>query len=192
VAGFREAATECGRHGPSPSSGCGRPLLRLAILPRAHAGEAAEHGGEMRLVRKADRGGDLGQRDVRIGQQRLGPVDPALQHEAVRRRAGRALEGTAEMERAEMRDGGDLRQRKRAFAERSLDEIEHPAQASGRDGQSFRRLAGLPRQQARDADGERDPQLLGHQRVGGLRLARHRGQRQGEMQRHAVGRDQQR
>src|SRR5262245_17996819 len=76
---------------------------------RRDAGVAAERGGERAGLAEADRQADLGDRGV-DREQRLRPLDAPAGHVEQRRQAKTLLEGAREMERAEPRELGELRQ----------------------------------------------------------------------------------
>src|SRR4051812_34909545 len=80
------------------------PPRRLPVLPRRHAGEPPEGARKMGLAGKSRGIGDAGQALAPVRQVQARPGDAALQHESVRRQAGRLLEGPAEMIGAEMGD----------------------------------------------------------------------------------------
>src|SRR5258708_40027699 len=67
----------------------------------------------MALVGKAARLSDLGQRQCRLDEQLLSPLDPLLHQPAVRRLACRLSEGAGKMARRELASARQFRQRNR-------------------------------------------------------------------------------
>src|SRR5258705_62335 len=71
-----------------------------AVLVRCHAHEPAEHGGEVARGPESHHPRDLGDGQLRLGEQGGGPVDARAHHEPMRRQPGAALKQAGEVERA--------------------------------------------------------------------------------------------
>jgi hypothetical protein len=78
------------------------------ILDGAGTAPLPEHAGEVLLGLKATGECDVKDADFGLSKQFLGPLDPGLKDEAMRRQAGGLLEKPGEVSRAEACDIGEL------------------------------------------------------------------------------------
>jgi hypothetical protein len=67
------------------------------------ADEPLEVPGELGLIAEADLDRDLGERELPRGDEPLGALDALVDHELVRRQAGRVLEQPREVELAQVK-----------------------------------------------------------------------------------------
>src|SRR5262249_53017405 len=72
--------------------------MQVAVGLRRHRGDFAEEGREMALVFESGAQSDFDNRQLVVGQQSLGEIDPALHEELNRRRACGLFERPCEME----------------------------------------------------------------------------------------------
>src|SRR5260370_30592235 len=102
-----------------------------AQLAGARLDQLGEDPSEMALVGKAARLSDLGQRERRIDEQLLCPLDPLLDQPAMRRPACRLSEGAGKMARRELAGARQFRQRYRLPGEGGHQFFFPPPRAGG-------------------------------------------------------------
>jgi hypothetical protein len=90
-----------------------RTLSGIAVGLGGHGDVPPKERGEVALVRTPHLGADLDEGQVSVGQQPLGPLDPASAYVLVGRQPGDVLEQVRKMGRAHLRRGGERGQGQR-------------------------------------------------------------------------------